>query len=57
MRFGSLQTALYWVQFSIVLFVLTFPLTVYESHFREHKYGHLATNLVLDADEAYDVAV
>lgn len=40
-RFRSLQTALYWVQFSIVLFVLTFPLTVYESYFREHKYGLL----------------
>jgi STE24 endopeptidase len=40
-RFRSLKTALYWVQFGIVLFVLTFPLTVYESYFREHKYGLL----------------
>ncbi len=40
-RFRPLQTALYWVQFVIVVFVLTFPLTVYESYFRERKYGLL----------------
>ncbi len=40
-RFRSLQTALYWVQFLVVLSVLTFPLTVYESYFREHKYALL----------------
>jgi STE24 endopeptidase len=40
-HFRSLQTALYWVQFIIVVFVLTFPLTVYEGYFREHKYGLL----------------
>ena len=40
-RFRSLQTALYWVQFIFVVFVLTFPLTVYEGYFREHKYGLL----------------
>ncbi len=37
----SLQTALYWLQFVIVVYVLTFPLTVYESYFREHNYGLL----------------
>jgi STE24 endopeptidase len=40
-RFRPLQTAIYWVQFVVVLSVLTFPLTVYESYFREHKYGLL----------------
>lgn len=40
-RFGPLQTALYWIQFIIVASVLTFPLTVYEGYFREHKYGLL----------------
>jgi STE24 endopeptidase len=40
-RFRPLQTALYWLQFIIVASVLTFPLTVYEGYFREHKYGLL----------------
>ena len=40
-RFRSLQTVIYWVQFIILVFVLTFPLTVYEGYFREHKYGLL----------------
>jgi STE24 endopeptidase len=40
-RFRPLQTALYWIQFIIVTSVLTFPLTVYEGYFREHKYGLL----------------
>lgn len=40
-RFRPLQTALYWVQFILVLSVLTFPLTVYEGYFREHKYNLL----------------
>jgi STE24 endopeptidase len=38
-RFRSLQTALYWIQFFVVVSVVTFPLTVYEGYFREHKYG------------------
>jgi Zn-dependent protease with chaperone function len=38
-RFRPLQTALYWIQLFIVASVLTFPLTVYEGYFREHKYG------------------
>jgi STE24 endopeptidase len=38
-RFKHLQTALYWVQFALVVAVTTFPLTVYEGYFREHKYG------------------
>src|SRR5271169_6734760 len=40
-RFRPLQTVLYWIQFMIVASVLTFPLTVYEGYFREHKYGLL----------------
>jgi STE24 endopeptidase len=40
-RFKPLQTAIYWVQFILVVSVLTFPLTVYEGYFREHKYGLL----------------
>jgi len=37
-----LQTALYWVEYSIVTTLLFFPMTVYQDFFREHKYG-LAT--------------
>ena len=37
-RFRPLQTVLYWIQFIIVVSLLTFPLTVYEGYFREHKY-------------------
>lgn len=40
-RFRPLQTVLYWVQFIVVLYVLTFPLTIYEAYFREHKYALL----------------
>jgi STE24 endopeptidase len=40
-RFRLLQTALYWIQFILVTAVLTFPMTVYESYFREHKYDLL----------------
>ena len=40
-RFRPLQTALYWIQFIVVVSVVTFPLTVYEGYFREHKYGLL----------------
>ncbi len=40
-RFRPLQTVLYWVQFIVVVSVLTFPMSLYESYFREHKYGLL----------------
>lgn len=40
-RFRGLQTVLYWLQFFVVSSLLTFPLTLYESYFREHKYGLL----------------
>lgn len=42
--FRPAQTALYWIQFIIVTSVLSFPLTVYEGYFREHKYGLLNQN-------------
>ena len=38
-RFRPLQTAIYWVEFIILVTVVTFPLTIYEGHIREHKYG------------------
>jgi STE24 endopeptidase len=40
--FGPLRTALYWIQYLIVIGILAFPLAVYEGYFREHQYG-LAT--------------
>jgi len=40
-RLRPIQTALYWIQFFLVASILTFPLTVYEGYFREHKYGLL----------------
>ena len=40
-RFRPLQTAIYWMQFILVVSVLTFPLSLYEGYFREHKYGLL----------------
>jgi len=36
-----LQTALYWIQFIVVVSLVTWPLSVYEGYFREHKYGLL----------------
>jgi len=38
-RFRPLQTAIYWVQFIILVTLVTFPLTIYEGYLREHKYG------------------
>jgi STE24 endopeptidase len=40
-RFRWLQTVLYWVPFIVLTTILIFPMTVYESYFREHKYGLL----------------
>jgi len=40
-RFRPLQTAIYWVQFIVVVSVATFPMSLYEGYFREHKYGLL----------------
>jgi len=41
-RFKPVHTIVFWVQYLLLITVLTFPLTVYEDYFREHKYG-LAT--------------
>jgi len=41
-RFKAMQVVLYVIAFVLVVAVLTFPLTVYQDFFREHKYG-LAT--------------
>jgi STE24 endopeptidase len=38
----NLQTLVYFIPFLLLTYGLTFPLTVYEGYFREHKYG-LAT--------------
>jgi STE24 endopeptidase len=43
-RFRGLQDALYWIQFIVVTSVLTFPMTIYEGYFREHKYDLLNQN-------------
>ncbi|HMD32596.1 MAG TPA: M48 family metallopeptidase [Candidatus Acidoferrales bacterium] len=40
-RFRPLQTAVYWVQFILLVSILTFPLALYENYFREHTYGLL----------------
>ena len=39
--FRPLQTMLYWIQFIVVVSVITFPWSVYEGYFREHKYNLL----------------
>ena len=41
-RFKPVHTCVYWLQYLVLTSILTFPLTVYEDYFREHKYG-LAT--------------
>ncbi len=41
-RFKPLQTWIYWLLYLIFVSIVTFPLTVYEGFYREHKYG-LAT--------------
>ena len=41
-RRRPLQTVLYWVPYLVLATLLVFPMTVYESFFREHQYG-LAT--------------
>src|SRR4029078_4043561 len=38
-RFRPLQTFVYWVLFSIVLYALSYPWTFYVGYFREHQYG------------------
>ena len=38
-RIGPLRTAIYWIEYVLLIAVVTFPLSVYEGYFREHKYG------------------
>lgn len=38
-RFRWPRSFLYWIQFALLVAILTFPLTVYEDFFREHRYG------------------
>jgi STE24 endopeptidase len=40
-RFRILQKAIYWIQLTVLTAVLTFPMTLYEGYFREHKYDLL----------------
>jgi len=41
-RFKPLQTAIYWIEYTILTAILGAPLAIYEGYFREHQYG-LAT--------------
>jgi STE24 endopeptidase len=41
-RFKPVHTLVYWAEYLVLTSILTFPITVYEEYFREHKYG-LAT--------------
>jgi STE24 endopeptidase len=41
-RFKPVHSFVYWLQYLVLITILTFPLSVYEDYFREHKYG-LAT--------------
>ncbi len=43
-RRRPIQTFLYWMQYLVVVTVVTFPLTVYEGFFRERKYGLMNQN-------------
>ncbi len=38
-RFKPLQTWLYWMQYVVLVAVLSSPLAIYEGYFREHQYG------------------
>lgn len=57
-RFRWLQTSIYAVGYTLLAFVLGFPLSVYEDFFREHRYG--LSNLSFGGwmnDEAKGLAV
>jgi STE24 endopeptidase len=38
-RFKPVQTFLYFVEYAVLTFVVTFPMAAYEAYFREKKYG------------------
>lgn len=44
-RFRPLQTMIYWVQFLLVVTLIQFPLTIYNSYYREKAYGLLTQSL------------
>jgi STE24 endopeptidase len=41
----ALQTAVYWIQFLLVITLISFPLTVFRSYYREKKYDLLTQSL------------
>ncbi len=41
-RFRAVQTFIYWVEYLVIVSLLTAPLAIYEGYIREHQYG-LAT--------------
>jgi STE24 endopeptidase len=43
-RFKAMQVVLYGIPLVLLLYVLSFPLTVYENFFREHAYGMATQN-------------
>src|SRR4029077_8387976 len=45
-RFKTLQVACYALPYLVIVFILSFPLNLYEDFFREHQYG-LATQTFL----------
>jgi STE24 endopeptidase len=57
-RFKPIHTFVYWLQYLVLVSILTFPLAVYEDYFREHKYG-LATQTFVPwmVDQMKDLAV
>ncbi len=44
-RFRPVQTVIYWIQFLIAITLIQFPLTIYESYYREKAYGLLTQSL------------
>src|ERR1039458_132005 len=45
-RFKPLQTFIYWVEYSLITFIMGAPLAIYEGYTRERQYG-LATQTLL----------
>src|SRR5260370_3454371 len=57
-RLRTLQSAAYWLQFTLAAWLVSLPLTVYRDYFREHHYG--LSNLTFSgwmAEEAKGLAV
>jgi len=45
-RFNALQTACYALPYLLIVYVLSFPLNLYENFFREHQYGLATQNFL-----------